>query len=89
MQSKKLGSSFKRLLDDVEEGAVVDALIRMDGEPTAEQRHALELLGCDIRTVAGDVITVRVPVDSLDELTERSEVLYAELSQPLYPEATE
>jgi hypothetical protein len=89
MQSKKLGSSFKQLLDQAEEGAVVNALIRMEAEPTADQRAALEALGCDIRTVAGDVITVRIPVKSLDELTERSEVLYAELAQPLYPEATD
>ena len=51
-----------------------------------DQQLQLEQLGCEVRTVAGDVITASLPANSLASMGELDFVRYVELARPLHLE---
>jgi hypothetical protein len=63
-----------------------DVLVRTTQEVSSDDRARLESLGATIRTVAGDVLTARIPVDRLNDLAELDVVVYVEISRPLMQE---
>ena len=96
MAREKLSSDARQLIDAMalDQGAVetpaeTDVLVRTKRQVSSDDRSALESLGATVRTVAGDILTARVPVDRLDELAELDVVTYVEISRPLVPERTQ
>jgi hypothetical protein len=50
---------------------------------------ALRADGAEIRTVAGDVLSASVALDSLPELARHDFVVAVQVSQPLHPEGSD
>jgi hypothetical protein len=86
VRQNKLSSRFRQMLGEENQRELLDVLIRLEAEPSAHDRSLLERAGCDIRTVAGDVVTARLELGSIDQLTDLDVVSYVELASPLYPE---
>jgi hypothetical protein len=94
MSREKLSSDAKQLIDaaavgqDTTEGAhaQTDVLVRTTRPVSSDDRSTIESLGVTVRTVAGDVLTARVPVDRLQELADLEVVVYVEVSRPLMTE---
>ena len=74
---------------DPDEARQLNVLIATVGTISDDQRMQLEQLGCDVRTVAGDVITASLPASSLASLGEMDFVRYVELARPLHLEPDE
>lgn len=90
MNFSKLSSFTKQLIDtaDMESERELDLLIRMDAAMSPEQAEAaIREVGGRIRTQAGDILTLSLPLRSLDALSRLDSVLYVEASEPLYPES--
>jgi hypothetical protein len=83
----RLHPSVQQAIDDPS-GADKRANVMMatHGKLTPEQRAQLESLECHVRTVAGDVITLDLPVRSLDALGKLEFARYVELTRPLQTE---
>lgn len=87
--SPKLGPEAKILLagradgPQPESSEEVDVLLRVRAPSSAAE---LRSAGVDVRTVAGDVVTGRVPVDRIPAVAALDDVDYLELSRPLHPE---
>lgn len=63
-----------------------DVMMATHGVINAEQRARLAALACNVRTTAGDVITLDLPARSLSALGDLEFVRYVELAQPLWLE---
>jgi hypothetical protein len=61
-----------------------DVLVRTTRPVSNVDRAALRRLGVTVRTVAGDVLTARLPVDRLAEFAGLPVVAYVEVSRPLH-----
>src|ERR1044072_5862190 len=87
----KLSPQARRALDSFAQDAdrYLDVLIATRGVLEPDQRLELEQLGGRINIVAGDVITVSIPVRLLASLGELDFVRYVEISRPLYPESSD
>lgn len=86
MVSAKLGSEAKLRLaeapaDSAEE---VDVLIQLRAEPDAETVAEIGRAGATVRTIAGDVVTATTTLPALEGLAALDDVVYLELSRPLY-----
>jgi hypothetical protein len=93
MSREKLSSNAKQLIDvAAASGGTEDAhaqiyvLVRTTRTVFNEDRSAIESLGATVRTVAGDILTARIPVDRLLDLADLEVVAYVEVSRPLMPE---
>ena len=91
--ANKLSPSLKmELLDESQQGRAVDSdqlnlLVQVAGPLTDEQRAQLEAVNAEVRTEAGDVLTVTLPAAELQNLIALDFVVYIELSSPLSPES--
>ena len=87
--SKKLGSNAKLRLSELsaDENSLESILVRISGKLTSEQQSQLTAMGAEIRTVAGDIVTITTPLRTLSQLAELDFVTYIELSTSLYPES--
>ena len=86
---KKLGPSLKlNLLTAKEEAddAQLSLLVQLSERPAEPKRRELEALGAEIRTEAGDVLTLSLPSQALAALAELDYIVYLELSRSLSPE---
>lgn len=86
MVSAKLGSEVKLRLAEAgaESDEVVDVLIRLRAEPDAAAVERIGQAGATVRTVAGDVVTASTTLRALEVIAELDDVMYLELSGPLY-----
>ncbi len=86
MVSAKLGSEAKQRLAEAGADAdeEVDVLVRLRAEPDAAALEQLGQAGATVRTVAGDVVTASTTLSALEGLAELDDVMYLELSRPLY-----
>ncbi|WP_125689718.1 hypothetical protein [Amycolatopsis sp. WAC 04169] len=88
--SPELGRLVAAMAPDHEKLALahreIDVLISTTRTVTGDDRALLDSLDVTVRTVAGNLLTARVPIDRLAELAEREVVNYVEISRPLAPE---
>ncbi|OEU70511.1 MAG: hypothetical protein BA864_00245 [Desulfuromonadales bacterium C00003093] len=86
--ANKLGPLLKmRLLDDTQDAAeMLNLFVQITGVSTDVLRDQLGDLDAEIRTEAGDVLTVTLPADQLQKLAALDSVVYVELSAPLSTE---
>ena len=86
MVSAKLGSEAKLRLAEAgaDSDEEVDVLIRLRAEPDAAAVERIGRAGADVRTVAGDVVTASTTLARSKCLAELDDVMYLELSRPLY-----
>jgi hypothetical protein len=86
----KLSPSTKRLLIQAEEGEnpELSLLIRVEFDHEDEQRVLLESQVVEVRSIAGDIITVTAYMQAVPNLAALEFVKYIEVSGPLYPETT-
>ncbi len=85
----KLGPGLKLALEETkpdQEVAPLAVLARVQSELTDNQRALLAGLGAELRSEAGDVLTLTVPVDVIAQLAAFNWVVYLEASRPLAPE---
>jgi len=61
--------------------------LRGAGQFTPEQLDQLEKDGATIRTRAGSVVTVDLPLADVERVLEHDFIVAADLSSPLYPES--
>ena len=84
---RKVGPEIAMLLESntAESHEQVDLVLQVSGDAAAV-RGRLEELDATVRTVAGDVVTARCPIQNLETIAELDEVVYVELSRPLHTE---
>jgi hypothetical protein len=61
-------------------------LFRIRDVLTTQRRSKIEALGCEIRSVAGDIVTANIPTRALLQLAALEFIIYIQLSRPLHPE---
>lgn len=71
---------------DASDDRRADVMMATFGELAPDQRQAIEDIDGRVRTVAGDVVTLELPVRSLTALGALDFVRYIELSRPLWLE---
>jgi hypothetical protein len=86
---KKLDPRGRRQLAEGTYTGTLEALIRTAAPVTPEQELALRQAGCEIRSIAGDVVSGRI-ADSmrLEEIARLIFVRKIELSRPMYQEGS-
>jgi hypothetical protein len=85
--SKKLDPRGRRQLAQGMYTGAVEALIRTEGPVTPEQVLELQRAGCEVRSVAGDVLSGWIPDSNrLEEIAQLTFVRTIELSRPMYSE---
>ena len=86
----KLGAPSRQRLEALRGERVkperVSMFLRGASAFSAQQIDELENDGVTIRTRAGVVMTVDVPIDAVERVLEHDFVVASELSAPLYPE---
>ena len=89
MASNKLSSTTKRLLSDPSESEsdrTVSLLVRVTEPLSSETETAISNLGGHVRTRAGDVVTLSLPLRNVNALSDLDSVVYIEAAEPLFPE---
>jgi len=83
--SEKLSPQLTIFLMDLppQEDPKVVILVGCEGHVTTERRSRMEIAGCEIRSVVGDVVTANIASRALDRLTVLEFVTYIQLSRPL------
>ena len=86
--SSRFGPRLKLFLSEVknDENPHVDIIIRTKMSIESDKLSQLDLLDAEIRTVAGDIITLLLPARNITKLAQKDFVVYMELTRPLYPE---
>lgn len=90
MTSRKLSSATKQLIAETpssELSRTVDLLVRVSVTVTPALEMAIREMNGHIRTRAGDVLSLSLPLQHLDSLAQLDSVLYVEAAEPLYPES--
>ena len=87
----KLGAPGRRQLEQLRESGStaaqrVSLFLRGAAVFTPEQLELLKQDGASIRTRAGLVVTIDVPLDAVERILDHDFVIASELSAPLYPE---
>jgi hypothetical protein len=67
-------------------GRRIALIASLHAELSAEHRERIVSLGGHVRTAAGTIISLELPVSSLEALTDLDVVQYIEPSGPLFPE---
>lgn len=91
MTSNKLSSATKRLFAEASESEndrPVNLLIRVTDSLSPETEATISSWGGYVRTRAGDVVSLTLPLRHLDALTNLESVIYVEVAEPLYPESS-
>lgn len=85
--ANKLGPRLKMGLlaeaDTLDSVGTLNLLVQIDDSLSDTMRDQLDVLQAEVRTAAGDVLTVSLPADELLNLAALDFVVYAELSAPL------
>lgn len=86
--SSKLSPEIKRYLSDLKAGEnpVISIIIRTGKEFKKEQITQLEVIGAEIRTTAGNIVTLTLPARELSTLAAKDFVTYVEITRPLFLE---
>ena len=63
-----------------------DVMMATHGTLNDEQRRTVASLGASVRTIAGNIVTLDLPLSALKPLGELEFVRYVELAQPLWLE---
>lgn len=86
--SSKFSPGVKLYLSELktEEDPYVTIIIRTINSLEPEHTSQLKVIGAEIRTIAGDIMTLSLPARKLPILAEKDFVRYIELTRPLYPE---
>ena len=85
--SSKLSSGTKRRLDELKDPeTLLNLLIRTDGELSDEQRKQLGKIEANIRTMAGNIITISAPARAINDIVSLEFVGFVEISATLRPE---
>jgi len=86
--SSRFGPRVKLYLSEFkdDENPFVSVIMRTINGLSQEQILQLEVIGAEIRTRAGDVVTLLLPARSLPVLVQKDFVRYIELTRPLYQE---
>jgi hypothetical protein len=87
----KLGAPGRRQLEQLREAGATPAqrvsmFLRGAAVFTPEQLELLKQDGASIRTRAGQVVTIDVPLDAVERVLDHDFVIASELSAPLYLE---
>ena len=87
--SRKFSPNAKQIITTVspKEKRPVKIIMRISGDLNAQRQLRLQALGCQIHSVAGDVVSADVPAGALRKAGELDFISFVEISQPLYPEA--
>ena len=88
--SNKLSSATKRLMGgtpDGEQDQSLNLLVRVAGSLSPELEAAIRNWGGQVRTRAGDVVSMSLPLRHVNDLAELDSVIYVEAAEPLYPES--
>jgi len=64
-------------------------LVRLSGWLSPEIEAAIHDLGGQVRTEAGDILSISLPLSHVNDLAGLDTVVYIEAAQPLYPETSE
>ena len=85
---RKFSPSAKRFIMSLSPGRKrsVKIMMRVSSGLDTQRQQQLEALGCQIRSVAGDIVTAEVPEEVLLQAGGLDFVSYIDVSQPLYPE---
>ncbi len=92
MTSKKLSSATKRLVAETSESEndrPVNLLMRVTEPLSPETEAAISSWGGNVRTRAGDVVSLTLPLHHLDDITHLESVTYVEVAEPLFPESSD
>jgi len=86
--SRKFGPNAKQIIAKAspDKKRLVKILLRISGELNPKRRSELQALGCNIRTVATDVVTAELPEGALSRVGKLEYVGYIEVARPLYLE---
>ena len=86
--SEKLSPNVKLYLSNLstEANPVVKVIVRTSSNLEPVKYSQLETIEAHINTVAGDVVTMKIPLRKICQLAEFDFISYIELSTPLYPE---
>jgi len=74
------GFIYKKTSD----GKICVSVLAKIGQPTVAQQ-GLELLGAHIGTKAGDVWTLQVPIDKMNDFVRLNGISYIQVDQPVHP----
>jgi hypothetical protein len=92
MTRPKLGAPSRQRLEQLRgerlKPSHVSMFLRGATAFSPEQIAELKSDGATIRTRAGAVMTIDVPLDNVERVLDHEFVLTSELSSPLYPEST-
>lgn len=92
MTSKKLSSATKRLVAETSVGEAdrpMNLLIRVAGSLPPETEAVIRGWGGHVRTQAGDVVSLTLPLRHLSALVQLEPILYVEVAGPLFQEQPE
>ncbi len=86
--SSRVGPRLKLYLNELKdtENPQVDILVRTKMILESDMLSQIDLLDAEIRTVAGNIVTLRLPARNLFNLAQEDFVMYIELTRPLYTE---
>jgi hypothetical protein len=84
----KLGPLLKLRLSEEDPDSLdrLNLLVQVTASLTNERVEQMNEIGSEIRTTAGDVLTLTLPINQVGALAEFDFVVYMELSSPLSPE---
>jgi len=86
--SSKFSPRVKLFLSKLiaEENPIVAIFVRTGKILEPEDISQLEVIGAEIRTIAGNIVTLSIPLGKLHMLANKDFIKYIELTSPLYPE---
>jgi hypothetical protein len=86
--SSKFSPRVKLFLSKLmaEENPIVAIFVRTGRILKPEDISQLEIIGAEMRTMAGNIITLSIPSRKLHVLAKKDFVKYIELTGPLHPE---
>ena len=86
--SSKFSPGVKLFLSELKTGEnpYVSIIIRTINSLETEHKSQLKVIGAEIRTIAGDIVTLSLLARKLPILAKNDYVKYIELTRPLYPE---
>ena len=86
--SSRFGPRIKLFLNELKDNdnLQVDIIVRTKMTLESDMLSRLNLLDADIRTVAGNIVTLLLPARNLFKLAQEDFVVYIEMTRPLYTE---
>ena len=85
---KKLDARGRRTLETLAPDTQVELLMRLDCDPNPDQLQTLRQIGCQVASGVGNVLTARINVSKLAELTELPFISSLQLSREVFDEDT-